>query len=404
MRHGDGKLFAASGQPAMRMEMLGANGAVVQVFVANADPGTTGISGTDGDLYVLSNGVSSTLYQHDGTDWVEIVGGGGGLAWGALISAPGAGNIQLNANEIRPMLTGGGENLQMPAAPTDGDEVWVYQIDAGAQATVDGNGKSIADPWKADDFQSSIAIEGDVSLLVGWKYISAFDLWLLLDKVHSEDWNSQAISANYSVVGQREMVTYDGASTISITLPASPRPGQEFEAKEALGNGSGLVTFDGNGNNLETAAGRVAGTEPVQGARAYRRWKWSANNSVWVLLDRQRSDFGTDLAVQTTTATLTTIASYASLANERAISLRVTVWAREAATDDSAKYVIEALFNRDGVGTVTEIDTAFLYTYEDQAAWDVVLAPSGGNILIRVQGEAAKTIEWRCQVEVSEHG
>lgn len=116
------------------------------------------------------------------------------------------------------------------------------------------------------------------------------------------------------------------------------------------------------------------------------------------------ADTTDDQTVQTTDATVTTIATYATLANERAIKIRASVWAREPATDDSASYVLEALFNRDGAGVVTSKDEVFLSIFEDQAAWNVTLVVSSQNILVRVQGEAAKTIEWRCQLEVSEHG
>jgi hypothetical protein len=80
------------------------------------------------------------------------------------------------------------------------------------------------------------------------------------------------------------------------------------------------------------------------------------------------------------------------------------VWAREPSTDDSAKYVIEALFNRSGASVVTSLDENFVSIYEDQAAWDVAFNISSQNIQVQVTGEASKTIEWRCQLEVSEHG
>lgn len=116
------------------------------------------------------------------------------------------------------------------------------------------------------------------------------------------------------------------------------------------------------------------------------------------------ADYRDNQTVQTTDATVTTIATYNTLANERAINLKAIVWARETATDDSAKYVIETLFNRDGASAVTSKDETFIYTYEDQAAWNVTFNISSQAIQVQVTGEAAKTIEWRCQLEVSEHG
>jgi len=116
------------------------------------------------------------------------------------------------------------------------------------------------------------------------------------------------------------------------------------------------------------------------------------------------ADTSVDQTVQTTDATVTTIATYSTLADERAISIKAVVWARQATTDDSAKYVIEALFNRATGSVVTSKDENFISIYEDQAAWDVTFNVSGQDIQIQVTGEVTKTIDWRIQLEVSEHG
>lgn len=116
------------------------------------------------------------------------------------------------------------------------------------------------------------------------------------------------------------------------------------------------------------------------------------------------ADTTDDQDTQTTNATATTIATYTTLADQRTITMKILVWGREAATGDQAKYLIEAEFGRDGTSTVLELDTAFLVAREDQAAWDVTLVISSQDIQIKVTGEASKTIEWRCQLEVSEHG
>jgi hypothetical protein len=116
------------------------------------------------------------------------------------------------------------------------------------------------------------------------------------------------------------------------------------------------------------------------------------------------ADTTDDQTVQTTTAAVTTIATYSTLADEQAITMKALVWAREAATDDTAKYVVEAVFNRATGSVVTSKDENFLSVYEDQAAWDVTFNISSQDIPIQVTGEAAKTIDWRIQLEVSEHG
>lgn len=117
-----------------------------------------------------------------------------------------------------------------------------------------------------------------------------------------------------------------------------------------------------------------------------------------------QADTALNRTVQTTNNTATTIATYTTKADERAISMRATVFAREPATDDSAKYVIEALFNRSGSSVVTSKNVDPVSTFEDQAAWGVSFNISGQDIQVQVTGENSKTIEWRCQLEVNEHG
>ena len=109
--------------------------------------------------------------------------------------------------------------------------------------------------------------------------------------------------------------------------------------------------------------------------------------------------------VQTVDATVTTIATYTTLADERSITMRALVWAREAATDDSAKWLVECEFNRATGGVVTEKDTNFISLRKDNALWDVTFVISSQQIQVRATaGEAGKTVEWRCILEVSEHG
>jgi hypothetical protein len=111
-----------------------------------------------------------------------------------------------------------------------------------------------------------------------------------------------------------------------------------------------------------------------------------------------------DQTLQTTLGAPVTIATYSTLADERAISMRCRVWCREPTTDDSGQWVFENLFNRDDVSLVTSKDESVVALYKDQGAWDVTFNISSQDIEVQVTGEVAKTIEWRCQLEVSEHG
>lgn len=108
-------------------------------------------------------------------------------------------------------------------------------------------------------------------------------------------------------------------------------------------------------------------------------------------------------AVQTTDATVTTCGQLSTHTNERAISLRVTIIGRQLTTDDTCKYVIEAIVNRAAGGGLSIKNQTEVYTFEDQA-WNGVLDVTGSDIRARVTGEAAKTIEWETAWEVMEHG
>jgi hypothetical protein len=116
------------------------------------------------------------------------------------------------------------------------------------------------------------------------------------------------------------------------------------------------------------------------------------------------ADTTVDNTVQTTTAAVATAATHTTTTNNRVIKIRTTVFARENATDDIIQDVIETVANRDNVGAVTVKDNSHVAVYKDQAPWNVTLDVSGSDIRVRVTGEAGKTIEWRAQMEVSEHG
>lgn len=118
------------------------------------------------------------------------------------------------------------------------------------------------------------------------------------------------------------------------------------------------------------------------------------------------SDTQIDEVVQTVGATTATIATYATLADNRAIQIRATVWGYTPSATQVAKFVIEAVFARNGASVVTSKDEAFAPgTYEDlPTLTNFAFLISGQDIQFRVTGHGGATIEWRCQAEVSEHG
>lgn len=125
----------------------------------------------------------------------------------------------------------------------------------------------------------------------------------------------------------------------------------------------------------------------------------------WRIIEPSRAhDQAFRFKVSTTTATATTCGQYTTHTDERAISLRVTIIGRELTTDDTCKYVIEAIVNRAAGGGLSIKNQIEVYAFEDQTAWGAILDVSGNDVRARVTGEGSKNIEWKTSWEVMEHG
>jgi hypothetical protein len=132
----------------------------------------------------------------------------------------------------------------------------------------------------------------------------------------------------------------------------------------------------------------------------------------WTVVSRNRrsmADYARDASLQTLNAAQTPIASI-SVASNKALYARIVVWARQTSgtggSGNAGKWVIEALIERDGIAAPTIKSQQYAVpVFKDISAWDVVLSITGGDTFsVSVQGAASSTIEWRCQLEVSEHG
>ena len=96
--------------------------------------------------------------------------------------------------------------------------------------------------------------------------------------------------------------------------------------------------------------------------------------------------------VTTTDATVTTIATIPMQANGVAY-IDATVVAKNGTTETNVyRFDIHA---DDAAGTATVVNATKAYENEEQANWDVTVTASGANVLIQVQGEAAKTVNWK---------
>lgn len=104
--------------------------------------------------------------------------------------------------------------------------------------------------------------------------------------------------------------------------------------------------------------------------------------------------------VQTTDATVTTIATIPTSSDRGYVVRAMVVGTRVTGTNETGAYEVICTFENDA-GTLTQVSTDTQpHVKEDTAAWDVTINPSGTNILVQVTGEAAKTINWTCLYEV----
>lgn len=113
-----------------------------------------------------------------------------------------------------------------------------------------------------------------------------------------------------------------------------------------------------------------------------------------------RQQFAT---VNTTDATQTTVATIAC-ANNVTTAIEAVVIGRRTgggsgSAEDAAFYRIDGVFKASG-GTATEIGESKTAIGESQAGWDVDMAASSGNALIRVTGAASNNVTWDCYYTV----
>lgn len=199
-----------------------------------------------------------------------------------------------------------------------------------------------------------------------------------------------------------------GGPFASITgLDATAVEDTDFESTKYLVNISGqtlTIPFNDGGSSAPNQfSGTNAGPVLVPDQSSLRI-QYFGDIGKWFVAPPNKSNLWVNGVVETTDATPTTIFTYTTQTDERAIALSLHIFSREPATDDSLNYVVEALFNRAAGGVVTSKDENFTSAFKDQAAWDVTFVVAGSNISVKVTGEAGKTIEWRVTGGVNEHG
>lgn len=101
---------------------------------------------------------------------------------------------------------------------------------------------------------------------------------------------------------------------------------------------------------------------------------------------------------QTTDATPLDLATIPMEAGESLV-IEVSISGRRTATDDAASYLIGAGAMRGAAGGAAVNGVTLVVARETLGAttWDAAIVASGNDIIIRVTGQAAATIDWRVE-------
>jgi len=200
-----------------------------------------------------------------------------------------------------------------------------------------------------------------------------------------------------------ELLTDPDTQTSTFTFPAVGI--EAYLVRCTVSTSGGPVVFE----RIVASRGIVSALRKTIPAESQefesRGWSDELNRMVDALeLGGGTADTTEDEVTSTSDATPKTIVTYATLANDRAIDMKIRVWCIEPSTGDIGKWLYEPIFLRDNVGAITERTPVMVYQPPPGIPWDATILIAAPNISVQVTGEAGKDLEWRCQIEVNEHG
>lgn len=315
--------------------------------------------------------------------------------------------------------------MSLPDAPADGSEVWAMDGQITDQTP---DGLLTIDTAGAEKILWPLAasLDGDNSFstklqrfAVGFKYSATSNTWTLIGgesltviagggvRMAATDSNGQI--ANFSV-GVNTLVGRTASGDI-LGMTAT-------QARTVLNVADGATAGDADAihDNVAGEIAAVTGGTVASGDLVLIEDVNDSNNKKSVTA-QSIADLGggggggvadttQDATASTTSTTPNNIDSYTTLNAARVITIRATIFAYQTAgtgTGDAAKWVVEVTAERTG-STVTILDENFVSVHKDNAAWDVTFSVSSLDIDVNVIGIATDNINWRSQLEVSEHG
>lgn len=194
--------------------------------------------------------------------------------------------------------------------------------------------------------------------------------------------------------------TYDGTRTvIALTVDSVGNVVTALPGLNAIG-GVGITATNGT----QTTAVGVAATGPL--ARSDTALTATTGSTTWDLCfaNGSRSRQMAQASLQTTDATTTTIFTLAIPAS-KVVCVQTNLIGRKS--DDSAGYVyqqVSAFRNPAGTAIAITGSPAALATLEDVATGGMAWVVSGSDMLLRVTGIAATTINWRATLDITYSG
>jgi hypothetical protein len=264
---------------------------------------------------------------------------------------------------------------------TDGNARGIWAIDLQSYATA---------ATQVASGNYSVAIGGSSSasdigtVSIGWSNVVSNDYAVAIGTTNT------ASSVNSTAIGRSNTCSGGGMSTCI---------GYSNEASEI---GAICIGYDNEAiAQMSLAAGYLT-SATLYGQHAHSAGQVAAKG------DRQLSEL--IARKNTTDATVTTL--YLNGSSSVMIIPENTVWGFHIAVngrqtnDDfsTARYVIEGIIKRDTGGNATLVNQATIYSYEDDAAWDVTVDAYTTNqsLRIRVTGAASNNISWLARVELEQ--
>lgn len=157
------------------------------------------------------------------------------------------------------------------------------------------------------------------------------------------------------------------------------------------------ITAQGIIGGLQSLAGLSTDAKPTTGVvkgsfffetDTTRRFEY--DGALWALVD---TFFGT---VQTTNATVTTCGTYTP-ADGTTVQVTVAIAGRKSDGTQAGGFALTGTFRRAGATTTQVGVPVNLSAQKDDILWNATLDTSGADILVRINGAAGDTVDWRAQ-------